>query len=102
MRDHLVRSVLPKIDVARNSGPCGWKRYPYCDLCKLMKRTSTFKERNSYEIYHIYKQFNCNSYQYILQNVINVGNNTRQFQNHVSYKSTHRKFKNKKQVPKKL
>ena len=42
-KDHLVRSVLPKIDVAGNSGPCGGKRPP-CELCKLMKKASTFKK----------------------------------------------------------
>ena len=43
LKDHLVRSVLPKIDVADNSGPCTGKRLP-CELCKLMKKTSTFKK----------------------------------------------------------
>ena len=38
LKDHLVRSVLPKIDVAGNSGPCGGKR-PSCELCKLMKKS---------------------------------------------------------------
>ena len=42
LKDHLVRLVLPKIDVAANSGPCGGKKPP-CELCKLMKKTSTFK-----------------------------------------------------------
>ena len=60
LKDHLERSVLPKIDVAGNSGPCGEKRPP-CELCKLMKKTSTFKKRNSDEIYHIHKPLNCNS-----------------------------------------
>ena len=43
LKDHLVRSVLPKIDVAGNSGPCGGKRPP-CESCKLMKKTSSFKK----------------------------------------------------------
>ena len=60
LKDHLVRSVLPKIDEADNSGPCGGKRPP-CELCKLMKKTSTFKKRNSNEIYHIHQALNCNS-----------------------------------------
>ena len=60
LKDHLVKSVLPKIDAAYNSGPCRGKRPP-CDLCKLMKKTLTFKKRNSDEIYHIHKPFNCNS-----------------------------------------
>ena len=38
LKDYLVRSVLSKIDVAGNSGPCGGKRPP-CELCKLMKKT---------------------------------------------------------------
>ena len=38
LKDHLVRSVLPKIDVAGNSGPCSGKRPP-CELCKLVKKT---------------------------------------------------------------
>ena len=75
LKDHLVRSVLPKIDVAGNSGPCGGKRPP-CELCKLMKKTSTFKKRNSDETYHIHQALNCNpKIKYILQNVINVGKN---------------------------
>ena len=43
LKDHHVRSVLPKIDVAGNSGPCDGKRPP-CELCMLMKKTSTFKK----------------------------------------------------------
>ena len=75
LKDHLIRSVLLKIDVADNFGPCSGKRPP-CELCKLMKKTSTFKKRNSDETYHIHQALNCNSkIQYILKNVINVGNN---------------------------
>ena len=59
-KDHLVRSALPKIDVADNSGLCSGKRPPP-ELCKLMKKTSTFKKRNSDEISHIHKPLNCNS-----------------------------------------
>ena len=59
LKDHLVRPVLPKIDVADKSGPCCGKRPP-CELCKQMKKTSTFKKRNSEEIYHIHKPLNCN------------------------------------------
>ena len=60
LKDHLAKSVLPKIDVAYNSGPCCGK-WPPCELCKVMKKASTFKKRNSDEIYHIHKPFNCNS-----------------------------------------
>ena len=42
LKDYLVRSVLPKIDVAGNSGPCGRKRPP-CELCKLMKKIQLLK-----------------------------------------------------------
>ena len=37
LKDHLVRSVLSKVEVAGNSGPCSGKRPP-CELCKLMKK----------------------------------------------------------------
>ena len=37
MKDHLVGCILPKIDVADNSGPCVGKMPP-CELCKLMKK----------------------------------------------------------------
>ena len=60
LKDHLVRSVLPKTDVAGNSGSCFWKRPP-CELCKLMKKTSTFEKRSSDETYHIHQTLNCNS-----------------------------------------
>ena len=40
LKDHLVRPVLLKIDVPGNSSPCCEKRPP-CELCKLMKKTST-------------------------------------------------------------
>ena len=32
LKDHLVKSVLPKIDVGGSSRPCGGKRSP-CELC---------------------------------------------------------------------
>ena len=41
LKDHLVRSVLSKVEVAGNSGPCGGKRPP-CELCKLMKKNFNF------------------------------------------------------------
>ena len=37
MKDHLVGCILPKTDVADNSGPCVGKMSP-CELCKLMKK----------------------------------------------------------------
>ena len=60
LKDHLAKSVLPKIDVAGNSGSSRGKAP--CELfIKLMKKTSTFKKRNSGEIYRIHKPLNCNS-----------------------------------------
>ena len=107
LKDHLVRSVLPKIDEAGNSGPCGGKRPP-CELCKLMKKTSTFKKRNSNEIYHIHQALNCNSKNTVYLIECNqcwkqyTGSSKTKFRYRANnYKSTHRKFKNKKQVPKK-
>ena len=51
-KDHVVSSVSPKTDVAGNSGPCVGKT-PHCELCKLVKKSSTSKKQNSDEIYHI-------------------------------------------------
>ena len=42
LKYHLVRSDLPKMDIAGNSGPCGGKRPP-CELCKLMKKVYLFR-----------------------------------------------------------
>ena len=39
---NIRRSVLPKVDVAGNSGPCSRKRPP-CELCKLMKKLQLIK-----------------------------------------------------------
>ena len=36
LKDNLVRSVSPKIDLSGNTGPCDGKRPP-CELCNLMK-----------------------------------------------------------------
>ena len=65
LKDHLVRLVLPKIDVASNSGPYGGKRPP-CELCKLMKKTSIFKKRNSDKTYNIHQALKAPKTQYIL------------------------------------
>ena len=108
LKDHLVRLVLPKIDVAGSSGPCGGKRLP-CELCKLMKKTSSFKKRNSDETYHIHQVLNCNS-----QNTVYViecnqcwkqytGSSKTTFCYRANnYKSTHRKSENKKQISKEV
>ena len=106
LKDHLVRSVLPKIDVAGNSGPCSGKRPP-CELCKLMKKSSAFKKWNSDEAYHIHQALNCDSKNtwYLIE--CNqcwkqcTGSSKTEFRYRANnYKSFHHKFKNKKQVPK--
>lgn len=49
LKDHLVRSCLPKLEVASNFGPWSGKSPP-CKSCKLMKETSTFRKQNFGEI----------------------------------------------------
>ena len=106
MKDHLVKSVLPKIDVADNSGPCGGKRAP-CELCKLMKKASTFKKRSSDDTYHIRQALNCKSKNAVYLIECNqcwkqyTGSSKTKFRYRANnYKSTDRKFKNQKRVPK--
>ena len=100
MKVHLVRSVLPKIDVGGNSGPCNGKRSP-CEFCKLMKKTSTYKNRNSDEIYHIHKPLICNSKNtvYLLECdkcwKQNTGSSELRYRSN-NYNSTHHEFKKKK------
>ena len=72
-----------------------------------MKRTSTFKKPNSYEIYHIHKSLNCNSKNTIYLIECNqcwkqyTGNSKTKFRYRaINYKSTRYKIKNKKEVPK--
>ena len=60
LKDYLVMPIIPKIDVVGISGSCLGKRPP-CELSKLMRKTSTFKKRNSDETYHIHRLLNCNS-----------------------------------------
>ena len=98
---------LPKIDESGNSGPYGGKR-PHRELCKPMKKTSTFKKWHSEEIYHIHRllNWNCKNKAYLIE--------CNQYWKHYTssskikfrymannYKSTHGKFKSKK-VPKNL
>ena len=106
LKDHLVRYVLRKINIAGNSGPCGEKRPP-CELCKLMKKSSTSKKRNSDETYHIHQGLNYNSKNTVYLIECNqcwkqyTGSSKTKFRYRANnYKSTHRKFKNKKQVEK--
>ena len=106
MKDHLVRSVLPKIDVVNNSGPYG-EKWPPCELCQLMKKTSTFKKRTSDEIYHIHKPLNCNSKNTVYLIKCNqcwkqyTGSSKTKFCYWANnYKSINRKFNDKKQLPK--
>ena len=72
-----------------------------------MKKTSTFKKRNSNEIYHIHQALNCNSKNTVYLIECNqcwkqyTGSSKTKFRYRANnYKSTHCKFKNKKQVPK--
>ena len=108
LKDDLVRSVLTKIDLAGNSGPCVGKRPP-CELCKLMKQTSTFKKQNSEQIYHIHKPINCNSKATVY--LVECNHCWKQYcgssKTNLCYwannhRSTHHKFKNKNQVSEKV
>ena len=56
----VVSSVLPKIDVAGNSGPCGGKRL-FLEFYKLTNKNFNFKKQKSEKIYHIHKPLNCHS-----------------------------------------
>ena len=106
MKDYFVSSVASKINVVDNSGPCGGKR-PHFDLCKVLKKTSTFKKRNSDQIYHNHKPLNSSSKNTVYLVECNqcwkqyTGSSKTKLRYRVNnYKSTHRKLKNKKQVPK--
>ena len=106
LKNHLVKSVLPKVDVADNSVPCGGKRSRW-ELCKLMIEISFFKQRSSDEMYHIHKPLNCNFKNPIYLIEYNqcwkqyTDSSKSKFLYRVNNdKSTHHKFKNKKQVPK--
>ena len=72
-----------------------------------MKKMSTFKKQNSDEIYHILKPLNCNSKNTVYLIECNhcwklyTGSSKTKFGYRANkYKSTNRKVKNKKQVPK--
>ena len=66
LKDHLVRAVLPKVDVDGRSKPCGGgggggeKRS--FEVCKLVNDTFHFKRRDINETFNILKDpLNCNS-----------------------------------------
>ena len=70
-----------------------------------MKKISTFKKWNSDEIYHIHEPLNCNSKNAVYLIEYNqcwkqyTGSSKIKFRYRANnYKSTHDKFKNKKQV----
>ena len=72
-----------------------------------MKKTSIFKKRNSDETYNIHQALNCNSKNTVYLIECNqcwkqyTGISKTKFRYRANnYKSTHRKLKNKKQVPK--
>ena len=60
LRSHLIRAALPDINEVGRCEPCGGNR-PTCQLHINMKNTSTFKRKQSNEVYQIKKNFNCNS-----------------------------------------
>ena len=60
LKSHLVRAALPDVNEAGRCEPCGRKRPP-CQLCSNMKTTSTFKSKDSNEVYQLKKKFNCNT-----------------------------------------
>ena len=106
LRDHLVRSQLPDIEETGKSEPCGGKRPP-CHLCKNMKNTCTFKSKHFNEVYKINNDYNCNSKMavYLIECRVcgeqYTGSTKTKFRSRANnYKSTHRKFINKKEVPK--
>ena len=106
LRDHLVRSQLPDIEETGKSEPCGGKRPP-CHLCKNMKNTCTFKSKHFNEVYKINNDYNCNSKMavYLIECRVcgeqYTGSTKTKFRSRANnYKSTHRKFLNKKEVPK--
>lgn len=72
-----------------------------------MKKTSTFRKRNFHEIFHITKPHNCNSEKTVyLLGCEKCGkqcagsSKTKFCYRANNYKSTYRKFSNKKKVPK--
>ena len=102
---HLVKSVLPKINVAVNSGQCG-EKWPPCELCKL-KKSSAFNRRNSEENYHIHKPLNCNfkNKLYLIEysqcwKQSTGSSNTNFCYRANNYKSAYSKIKNKEKVSK--
>ena len=106
LRDHLVRSQLPDIEETGMSKPCGGKRPP-CHLCKNMKSTCTFKSKHFNEVYKINNDYNCNSKMAVYLKEYRVygeqytGSAKTKFRSRANnYKSTHRKFMSKKEVPK--
>ena len=55
-----MRAPLPDINEVGRSEPCVGERLP-SQLCSDMKNTSTFKSKHLNKVYHIKKNFNCNS-----------------------------------------
>ena len=101
LRDHLVRSQLPDIEETGKSEPRGRKRPP----CR--KNTCTFKSKYFNEVYKINNDYNCNSKMavYLIECRVcgeqYTGSTKTKFRSRANnYKSTHRKFIIKKEVPK--
>ena len=61
LKNHLVRTVLPKINVEGTSKPC-WGKKRSCEICKSVNDTSHFKRRDTDETFNILKgPLDCNS-----------------------------------------
>ena len=105
LRDHLVRSRLPDIEETGMSKSSGRKRPP-CHLCKNMK-THAHSKVNTLMRYKINNDYKCNSKMavYLIECRVcgeqDTGSTKSQFRSRANnYKSTHRKFISKKEVPK--
>ena len=100
LKDHLVRSVLAKTDVADNSGLCGGESYT-SESSILMEKDNPEKSCQ------IHEPLNCNSKNTVYLTECNscwkqyTGSPKTNFRYSINnHKSTHREFKNKQQIPK--
>ena len=59
LKSHLVKAALPDINEVGRCKPYSGKRP--CQFCSNMKNTSTFKSKHFNKVYHVKKNFNCNS-----------------------------------------
>ena len=104
LKDHLARTVLPKVDGEGRLKPCWWKKRS-CEVCKLVNDTFHFKRRDTKKMFNILKGpldcnsnhvvylFECKQCQYRFPYVVSTKAKFRYRIN--NYKSTHRKFRKK-------